>query len=219
MVFDREGFLYLSVGDRGRRDDNPQSLGNHCGKIHRILDDGTIPSDNPFTKNPNAEPSIYSYGHRNPQGLTTHPYTGQIWEHEHGPRGGDEVNIIEPGLNYGWPVISYGINYNGTKFTELTKKEGMEQPDLYWVPSIAPCGMSFVTGKDRYGAWDGNLLVGSLKFRYVNRCIVEDNKIIGEEELLKDIGRVRAIEMGPDGYIYIAIEAPGMVVRLVPAEG
>ncbi|MEO1654415.1 MAG: PQQ-dependent sugar dehydrogenase, partial [Bacteroidota bacterium] len=152
LEFDKEGFLYFSVGDRGFRDRNPQFLNNDCGKIHRLKADGRIPKDNPFYGQEGKQASIYSYGHRNPQGLTMHPKSGQIWIHEHGPRGGDEVNIIQKGSNYGWPVISYGINYNGTTFTNLTEKKGMEQPLLYWVPSIAPCGMDFIEG-EVYPEW------------------------------------------------------------------
>jgi len=163
MEFDREGFLYISVGDRGMRDEFPQSLDNHCGKIHRIHDDGTIPPDNPFMNKTNAMQSIWSYGHRNPQGMALHPSTGDLWTHEHGPRGGDEINRIEKGANYGWPIISYGINYSGTRFTDITEKEGMKQPTLYWVPSIAPCGMDFVRS-EKYGAWQGDILAGSLRF-------------------------------------------------------
>lgn len=216
LEFDPEGYLYISVGDRGDRDRNPQSLDNHCGKIHRLHDDGRIPEDNPFVGRAGAVASIFSYGHRNPQGLSRQPETGLIWDHEHGPRGGDEVNLIEKGKNYGWPVISYGINYNGTTFTNKTEEEGMEQPDLYWVPSIAPCGSTFVSG-DRYPDWKGDLLVGSLRFKYLNRCIMENGKIVGEEKLFKNIGRVRAVEMGRDGYLYLSVENPGFIFRLVPA--
>ena len=134
MAFDPEGYLYFSVGDRGNRDENPQNLDNHCGKVHRLNADGTIPNDNPFVNQDGAMPSIYSYGHRNPQGLAIHPTTGRVWTHEHGPRGGDEVNIIRKGDNYGWPVISYGLNYDGTTFTQKTEQEGIEQPLHYWVP-------------------------------------------------------------------------------------
>ena len=215
LEFDREGYLYFSVGDRGRRDQNPQSLRNHCGKIHRIHDDGRIPEDNPFVDVNGAMASIYSYGHRNPQGLVMHPETGVIWETEHGPRGGDEVNVIEAGKNYGWPVISYGINYNGTKFTDLTEKEGMEQPVHYWVPSIGACGMAFVSG-DKYPNWKGDLLAGSLSFSYLARMKMEGDEIVGEEKLLKNIGRLRDVKMGNDGYIYFTAEDPGRVFRIVP---
>lgn len=217
LVFDKNGYLFFSVGDRGNRDENPQNLDNHCGKIHRIKDDGSIPQDNPFVDQQDAMSTIYSYGHRNPQGLSIHPATGVLWEHEHGPRGGDEVNIIQKAKNYGWPVISYGINYDGTTFTQKTAQEDMEQPILYWVPSIAPSGMAFVTG-DRYKGWEGSLLIGSLRYKYLHRCTVEGNKIVEEEILMKNIGRVRNVEVGPDGYIYVAVEEPGAVYRLIPIE-
>ncbi|MFY0606262.1 MAG: PQQ-dependent sugar dehydrogenase [Cyclobacteriaceae bacterium] len=213
IIFDRNGYLYVSVGDRGNRDENPQKLDNHCGKIHRMNDDGSVPSDNPFAGNPIAMQTIYSYGHRNPQGLVLNPFNGEIWEHEHGPKGGDEINIIKPKVNYGWPVISYGINYSGTKFTEITAKEGMEQPEIYWVPSIAPSGMEFVSS-DKYGSLKGDLLVGSLKFGYLHRCDVEEGKIVKEEKYLEGIGRVRCIRQGPDGYIYLGVEGKG-VLRLI----
>ncbi len=215
LEFDREGYLYLSVGDRGRRDENPQALNNHCGKIHRIYDDGRIPEDNPFVDQKGAVASIFSYGHRNPQGLAMHPETGEIWEHEHGPRGGDELNIIREGENYGWPVISYGINYNGTVFTEKTKQEGMLQPEHYWVPSIAPCGMTFVK-TDRYPAWENDILIGSLRYKYIARVKLEGDQVVGEEALLKNIGRVRAIEVGNDGLLYFSVEEPGVVYRIRP---
>lgn len=215
LAFDKEGYLYCSVGDRGRRNQNPQSLGNHCGKIHRLHDDGRIPEDNPFVNTPNAKKSIYSYGHRNPQGLVIDTATNTIWETEHGPRGGDEVNTIRPGLNYGWPVISYGINYSGTKFTDLTEKEGMEQPESYWVPSIGACGLAFVNS-DKYPNWKGDLLAGSLSFNYIARMKIENGKVVGEEPLLKNIGRMRDIKMGNDGLIYFSVEDPGAVMRIVP---
>ncbi|WP_421875918.1 PQQ-dependent sugar dehydrogenase [Marinoscillum sp.] len=213
IIFDKDGYLYVSVGDRGNRDENPQALNNHCGKIHRMNDDGSVPADNPYNGNPIAMQTIYSYGHRNPQGLALNPFTGAIWEHEHGPKGGDEVNVIQPKKNYGWPVISYGVNYDGTSFTSITEKDGMEQPINYWVPSIAPSGMDFVTS-DKYGALKGDLLVGSLKFGYLHRCELEDNKIVKEEKLLDGIGRVRVVRQGPDGFIYLGVEGKG-VLRLV----
>ena len=162
-------------------------------------------------------PTIYSYGHRNPQGLVKHPETGVLWSHEHGPRGGDELNIIRKGLNYGWPVISYGINYNGTIITELTEKEGMEQPVIEWTPSIAPCGMTFVTGEP-FKAWENNILSGSLSFRYLVRNEIKGEKVMHQEILLRDIGRVRNVDMGPDGLVYVAVENPGVIFRLVPVE-
>ena len=215
LQFDKNGDLWFGIGDRGKRDVNPQSLDNHCGKIHRIKDDGSIPEDNPFVNTPGAMPSIYSYGHRNPQGTTMHPETGDIWESEHGPKGGDELNLIKKGLNYGWPVISYGINYDGTTFTDITEKEGMEQPVIYWVPSIAPCGMTFVDS-DRYPAWKNNILIGSLRFQYLERVELDGNKVIDQEKLLEGIGRVRNVEVSPDGFIYVAAENPGFIVKLLP---
>ncbi|MFY0654790.1 MAG: PQQ-dependent sugar dehydrogenase [Cyclobacteriaceae bacterium] len=215
IEFDKEGYLFFSVGDRRNRDVNPQTLANHCGKIHRLMDDGSIPSDNPYVGQDSVVQSIYSNGHRNPQGLALNPTSGEIWDHEHGPRGGDETNIIRPGLNYGWPVISYGINYDGTTFTKEVEKEGMEQPILYWVPSIAPSGAAFVT-TDKYPGWEGDFLAGSLRFRYLNRCVVEGDKIVKEEPLMKGIGRLRNVRIGPDGYIYIAVEEPGYIFRVMP---
>lgn len=217
LAFDEKGYLFFGVGDRGQHFDFPQRLDNHNGKIHRIHDDGRIPADNPFVNTPGAMPTIFSYGHRNPQGNCFHPVTGELWETEHGPKGGDELNLIRPGLNYGWPVISYGINYNGTILTDLTEKEGMEQPQFYWTPSIAPCGMTFVTG-DRYPAWRNNLLVGALSFKYLERVVINGHSVIHREKLLEGIGRVRNVVMGNDGFIYVAIETPGKILRLIPVE-
>lgn len=213
IVFDKNGKMYVSVGDRGNRDENPQSLRNHCGKIHRMNDDGSTPSDNPYVGNMVAMQTIYSFGHRNPQGMALNPFTGAIWEHEHGPQGGDEINIPQPKKNYGWPVISYGINYDGTRFTDITEKEGMEQPLLYWVPSIAPSGMDFVSSA-RYGALKGDLLVGSLKFAYLKRVDLDGDKVVKEENYLEGIGRVRCVRQGPDGYIYLGVEGKG-VLKLI----
>ena len=210
LAFDNDGYLYFSIGERGDRDVNPQDITRDCGKIYRIKDEGTIPTDNPFYDVENAKKAIYSYGHRNPQGMILHPKSGEIWTHEHGPKGGDEINIIKKGKNYGWPVISYGVNYSGTKFTDLTEKEGMEQPLHFWDPSIAPSGMAFIDS-DKYGDWNGNLLVGSLKFQYLDMCTLKDGKVIKEERLLDGIGRVRSIEQGPDGYIYVGVENLGIV--------
>ncbi|MCF8226688.1 MAG: PQQ-dependent sugar dehydrogenase [Bacteroidales bacterium] len=215
LQFDKQGYLWFGIGDRGNRDVNPQTVKNDCGKIHRIHDNGSIPEDNPFVNTRGAKPSIYSYGHRNPQGTTMHPETGEIWESEHGPKGGDELNLIEAGKNYGWPVISYGINYNGTKFTDITEKEGMEQPVIQWTPSIAPCGMTFVDS-DRYPGWKNNILIGSLRFKYLERVELDGRKVTDQEKLLEGIGRVRNVEMGPEGFIYVAMEQPGFIVKLLP---
>lgn len=215
LAFDKKGFLFVSVGERGNEKENPQTKTNDLGKVHRLNDDGSVPKDNPFVNEKGASASIYSYGHRNPQGMAMNPVTGDIWTHEHGPRGGDEVNIIRKAANYGWPVICFGINYDGKPITALTAKEGMEQPMIYWLPSIAPSGMAFVTS-DKYPGWKNNLMVGSLRFQYLNRCVVKDNKIVSQENVLKNIGRLRNIDMGPDGYLYVSVEEPGYVFRLMP---
>jgi glucose/arabinose dehydrogenase len=210
LVFDKAGYLFFTIGERGNRNVNPQDISRDCGKVYRLNADGSIPKDNPFIDEPNAKKAIYSYGHRNPQGMTLHPKTKDIWSHEHGPKGGDEINIIKAGKNYGWPVISYGVNYNGTSLTELTEKNSMEQPLHYWDPSIAPSGMAFINS-NKYGDWNGNLLVGSLKFQYLDMCTIIENKVIKEERLLDGLGRVRSVEQGPDGYIYVGIENLGIV--------
>ena len=216
IVFDNEGYMYFSIGDRGQRDNGPQFLNLPNGKIHRLHDDGHIPHDNPFVDVEGAVPSIWSYGHRNPQGLDFHAETGTLWEAEHGPRGGDELNHIRKGLNYGWPVISYGINYNGTTFTDITAKEGMEQPIHHWTPSIATCGIAFYTG-EKFPEWQDNVFVASLKFGRIHRVVLNGTTITSEEIFLETGGRPRDILTGPDGFLYIAIEdAPGRIVRLVP---
>jgi glucose/arabinose dehydrogenase len=214
ITFDNDGFLYFSVGDRGNRDLNPQDITRDCGKIYRLNADGSIPEDNPFVETPNAKTAIFSYGHRNPQGMVKHPETGKIWIHEHGPKGGDEINIIQKGKNFGWPIISYGINYSGTTLTENTALPGMEQPLFYWVPSIAPSGMAFVTS-DIYPDWKGNLLVGSLKFGYLERLVLKNDKVVTRDKLLEGMGRVRSVRQGPDGYIYAALEGVG-IVKIIP---
>ena len=208
-----DGHLYFTIGDRGNRDVNPQDTTRDGGKVYRITKDGDIPSDNPFVGVRGAKEAIYSYGHRNPQSLAIHPETGEIWETEHGPRGGDEINIIEPGLNYGWPEITYGINYNGTQITQEVSKEGMEQPLHYWVPSIAPSGMCFITG-DRYPGWEGDLLVGSLKFMRVQHVDLDGKTVVGENKVINNFGRVRDLRMGPDGWAYASVEGEG-IVRLM----
>ncbi len=214
IEFDNDGFLYFTVGDRGNRDVNPQDITRDNGKVYRLNDDGSIPEDNPFVNEPNAKKAIYSYGHRNQQGMAKHPTSGKIWTHEHGPKGGDEINIIKKGANYGWPIISYGVNYSGSKFTEETERPGMEQPVYHWTPSIAPCGMDFVKG-GRYPEWEGDLLVGSLKFDYVELVKLNGETVIGREKIADGIGRVRNVKMGPDNLIYIALEGQG-IVRLIP---
>ena len=213
IVFDEAGYLYFTIGDRGRRSD-AQRLSVPNGKVHRLHDDGRIPEDNPFVDTPGAVASIWSYGHRNPQGMDRHPETGALWATEHGPRGGDELNHVRKGLNYGWPVITYGRNYSGTKITDLTEKEGMEQPAHHWTPSIAVCGIGFYDG-DVFPDWKNNLFVTSLKFNHVQRFVLDGMTVTSHEVLLKPGSRPRDIITGPDGYLYIAIEA-GKIVRLVP---
>lgn len=214
IEFDANGYLYFTIGERGERDVNPQDITRDGGKVYRLHDDGRIPTDNPFVNQSGAIAAIYTYGNRNPQGMARHPETGAIWIHEHGPRGGDEINIVEKGLNYGWPVITYGINYSGTPITDKTEMEGMEQPIHYWVPSIAPSGMAFVTS-DRYPQWKGNLLVGSLSFQYLERMELNGNSVTYREKLMENVGRVRNVKQGRDGYIYVAVEGKG-IFKLVP---
>ncbi|MCG7535820.1 PQQ-dependent sugar dehydrogenase [Pseudoalteromonas sp. OOF1S-7] len=214
IEFDKDGYLYFSIGDRGNRDVHPQRLDHDAGKIHRINADGTIPESNPFAKQKDARKSIYSYGHRNPQGMAMHPQTGEIWTHEHGPRGGDEINIIKPGLNYGWPVITYGINYNGTKITDETTRAGMQQPDWVWVPSIAPSGMEFITS-DKYPQWQGHLVVGAMKFAHLVLVELDGNKVIGHSKLFEGAGRVRSMATHPSGDLYLGIDGSG-IYKVVP---
>jgi glucose/arabinose dehydrogenase len=216
IVFDNNGYLFFSIGDRGNRDVNPQNIKLDGGKIYRLNLDGTIPDDNPFINSNDAKSAIYSYGHRNPQGLFIHPETGVLWEHEHGPRGGDEINLPEKGKNYGWPIITYGINYIGTTITDQTQAPGMEQPIYYWKPSIAPSGMTFLTS-DIYPEWKGNLFVGSLVFEYLERLVIENNKVIYREKILDGIGRVRNVKQGPDGYLYLGVEGKG-IIKILPLE-
>ncbi len=213
IEFDNDGYLYFSIGDRGNRDVNPQDITKDGGKIYRVNDDGSIPKDNPFINDKGAKKAIFSYGHRNPQGMAIHP-DGTIWVHEHGPKGGDEINPIKKGVNYGWPVITYGINYSGTSITDSTKKEGMEQPLYYWIPSIAPSGMDFITS-DKYPDWKNDLLIGSLVFQYLELVELTNNKVTGRKKLLDGMGRVRNVRQGPDGYIYVAIENKG-IVKIIP---
>lgn len=217
IEFDNDEYLYLSIGDRGNRDENPQDITRDGGKIYRFHDDGKIPTDNPFVGTDGAKTAIYSYGHRNPQGLVKNPVTGEIWDNEHGPKGGDEVNVIKAGANYGWPVITYGVNYSGTSITDKTEMAGMEQPIHYWVPSIAPSGMAFIS-TDNYGSdWNGALLVGSLKFQYLELLKLNGTEVTDRIELIKDLGRVRDVVEGPDGMIYVAVEGKG-VYKLVPKD-
>ncbi len=214
IEFDNEGYLYFSIGDRGNRDENPQNITRDGGKVYRLNDDGSIPDDNPFVNENGAKKAIFSYGHRNPQGMAINPIDGRIWVHEHGPKGGDEINIVKKGINYGWPIITYGINYSGSSITDITNKEGMEQPIYYWTPSIAPSGMDFITS-DKYTDWKNDLLVGSLKFQYLELVELDKDQVIGRKKIMKDIGRVRNVRQGPDGYIYVAVENKG-ILKIIP---
>lgn len=215
IVFDNQNFLYFSNGERGSQN-NAQNLTNSHGKVHRIHDDGRIPADNPFVNTAGAIPSIWTYGNRNPQGLFFDKVNNRLWEVEHGPRGGDELNLLEKGKNYGWPVITYGINYDGTPITDITEKEGMEQPVKYWTPSIATCGMTLVTS-DRYPAWKGNILVAALAGTHIARVEMNGTRSTGEEKLLPGIGRVRQVAQSPDGYLYAITEGTGLLIKLLPS--
>lgn len=211
-----DGTLFLTLGDRFSRRDDAQTLDNHLGKVVRVRKDGGAPQDNPFVGKAGALPEIWSYGHRNSQGATRGP-DGRLWMHEHGAQGGDEINLPQPGRNYGWPVVSFGVNYDGSKIGDGTSaKPGMEPPLHHWTPSIAPSGMTFLTS-DRYGpAWKGNLFVGSLKFQYLNRIELKDGKVVAEHKLLEDVGqRLRDVRQGPDGWLYVLTDSPsGRLIRV-----
>lgn len=215
IVFDKQGYLYFSTGERGTKE-HAQNLSNGLGKIHRLHDDGRIPSDNPFANQPGAQPSIWSYGHRNVQGLAYDASNGILYATEHGPRGGDELNVIDKGKNYGWPTITYGIDYSGAIISELTEKAGMEQPIHYWTPSIGPCGLLYYDGT-RYPGWEGNLFTGALARPHIARIEVKNDRYVHEEKLLQSIGRVRHIAQSPAGFIFILTEDPGMLLKLIPA--
>ncbi|HEX6007223.1 MAG TPA: PQQ-dependent sugar dehydrogenase [Burkholderiales bacterium] len=217
IVFDRQGFLYLTLGDRGDKE-RAQELGDHAGSVIRLHDDGSVPKDNPFVTRAGAKPEKFTLGNRNIQGAALHPETGELWTHEHGPQGGDEVNVMRAGRNYGWPVITYGVNYGiGTRIGEGTHKPGMEQPLHKWVPSIAPSGMAFYVG-DRFPGWRGNILVGALRSEMLVRLEVQGEKIVREERMLKGVlGRIRDVRVGPDGLVYILTDdSDGVLARLEP---
>jgi glucose/arabinose dehydrogenase len=216
IVFDPWGHLFFAIGDRGagyQAQDN--SLPN--GKVHRIYKDGRIPANNPFVYDEKAMKSLFSLGNRNIQGMAIHPETGELWTTEHGPMGGDELNKIESGKNYGWETITYGRNYNGTIITENTHMPGMEQPNFYWKPSIAVCGLDFYTG-DLFEKWKNRLLVGALKYEEVRLLQIEEDRVVHEQVIFKGAGRVRDVFTGPDGAIYVVLNNPGKVVRLTPEE-
>ena len=218
LVFDRQGYLYITLGDRGEMA-RAQAPGDHAGSVIRLHDDGRVPQDNPFAGKPGWKPEKYTLGNRNQQGAALHPATGRLWTHEHGPQGGDEVNVIRAGANYGWPVITYGVNYGiGTKIGEGTAKAGLEQPIHKWVPSIAPSGMAFYTG-DKFPKWRGDLFVGALRAELLVRLKLDGEKVVGEERLLKgELGRIRDVRAGPDGLIYLLTdESRAVLARLEPA--
>ena len=228
IVFDRDGYLYLSLGDRqvapsGNLEAHPaQDLSNHHGVIIRLHDDGRVPSDNPFVNRAGARPEIWSYGHRNVQGLAIHPETGDIWANEHGPQGGDELNLIQRGSNYGWPVIGFGVNYqSGAAIHAGTHREGMEQPADVWVPSIGISGLMVYSG-DRFPEWRGNLFVGGMAGQMLARLTLDGQRVVGEETLVPQMGRIRDVRQGPDGFIYLVTEdrggQPTPILRMEPVE-
>lgn len=215
IAFDGAGYLYFSIGDRGEMD-MAQDITTSNGNVFRLYDDGSIPEDNPFVGGDGLD-EIFSYGHRNIQGMAVHPQTREIWTNEHGARGGDEINHPQKGLNYGWPEITHGVNYNGSIISEDTARVGMEQPVLHWTPSIAPSGMEFVSS-DRYPAWEDNILNGALAGQLIARVVLDGDRFTHEERILEGYGRIRNIRQAPDGYIYFSNESNGTINRIVPVE-
>ncbi len=214
IVFDQKGYMYFSIGERGAQD-QAQDPERPNGKIHRIYPDGKVPSDNPYRDV--GLPTLYTLGNRNPQGISVHPLTDEIWAAEHGPLGGDELNLIQKGKNYGWPVITYGKNYNGTTITDLTRKEGYEQPALYWKPSIAVCGIEFYQG-EAFSLWENKLLVTALKYEEVRLLDIVDDRVLHQQVILKNAGRVRDAGMDPAGNIYVVLNKPDRIIKLSPLE-
>jgi len=217
MVF-HDGYLFLTIGERSVLRDSAQSLSNHFGKVIRVRDDGSVPTDNPFYHTPGAKKEIWTYGHRNPQGLFREPATGILYESEHGPKGGDELNVIQPGNNYGWPIITYGTEYSGKLINNgLSEKDGLQQPLKFYKPSIGPSGLVVYTG-DRFPMWKGNVFTGALALQHLNRLWIRDGKVEKEERIFEgNRWRVRNVVQGPDGYLYIGVDG-GMVLRLRPAK-
>ena len=217
LAFGRDGMLYMTIGERGERD-KAQQTDTHQGKILRLREDGTAPPDNPFAGREGVKPEIFSYGHRNPQGVAVHPDTGAIWAIEHGPQGGDELNVILPGRNYGWPVVTFRREYSGEVITNQPWREGIEQPLMIWVPSIALSGLTFYTG-DRFPAWKGNVFVGGLSGLQLQRLVFTDKGPVGRESLLAPLRqRIRDVRQGPDGLLYVATDGnPGAILRIEPA--
>ena len=220
LLFGKDGMLYVALGDRMRLREQAQDLASHLGKIIRIAPDGKVPSDNPFVGVAGARPEIYALGFRNPEGLAVEPATGLIWELENGAKGGDELNLVKPGANYGWPAISYGRNYDDSPIGTGTARDRMEQPIYYWDPSIAPSGFTFYNS-DKFPYWKGNIFLGALKGRRISRLVLENGRIIQEEQMLGELGsRIRTVTQGPDGALYILTDADNaMLVRVIPAIG
>ncbi len=216
IAFDGKGYIFFTIGERGQAM-MAQDTARPNGKVHRLHDDGRVPADNPFVNDPKAVPSIWSYGHRNPQGLAIHPVTGQVFDAEHGPRGGDELNLVEKGKNYGWPIITWGMDYSGVAFpgSEGTAKAGMEQPLAYWVPSIAPCGINFYTG-DKFPQWKNQLFLASLVGEELRRIEIKDGKVTAQEVLFKGLGKIRHVITGPDGALYVLL--PTRIAKITPSE-
>ncbi len=214
IVFDDNNYLFFTIGDRGNME-TAQELFNHNGTIMRLHDDGSLPADNPFIDTTDAMPEIWSYGHRNIQGMQRHPQTGVLWATEHGPKGGDEINRIHKGGNYGWPLVTHGVNYDGSIITPDTTMEGKIDPILHWTPSIAPCGMSFVYS-DKYPEWENNMLVTALANQHLHRVVFQDTTVVHTERILEGMARFRHVAHGPDGYLYVLTETPGLFFRMIP---
>jgi glucose/arabinose dehydrogenase len=214
FLFDKAGYLYFTIGDMGKAAAS-QELAKPTGKVYRINPDGSIPKDNPFVDSAGALPAIFTIGNRNVQGLAQHPVTGEIWATEHGPRGGDELNILKKGANYGWPLVTYGIDYSGKSVSEITEQEGLQEPVVQWTPSIAVCPAEFITGPP-FSKWKNNLLVGALAFEELRRLVIVNDKVTRQELLLKGWGRVRDIKTAPDGSVYVLLNKPDMILRLTP---
>jgi aldose sugar dehydrogenase len=223
IVFNEEGYLFLSIGEGGNTsyggpgtgNDNALNPQSDWGKIHRLNDNGTIPADNPVFPGNSQATSVYSIGHRNPQGLAVHPVTGELWETEHGPKGGDEINIIRKGANFGWPAYSIGVNYDGTTISASHVASGITPPLFTWTPSVGVCGMAFITN-EKFKSWNGSLLVSGLASQKLHRCVIINNTVVEKEILLSNYGRVRNVIQGPDGSIYVSVENPGRIIQIKP---
>ena len=222
IVFDKNGFLFLSIGEGGSTtyggenspNLNAQNVKEAWGKIHRMTDTGKVPSDNPILAGNTSPTTVYSYGHRNPQGLVLNTDTGEIWETEHGPKDGDELNLIQKGKNYGWPLVSWGVNYDGVKISDSHNRTGIENPKSYWTPSIGACGLAYISST-KYGSWKGSYIAGGLALRNLSRVEINGSNV-KSTTIIENAGRVRDVKMGPDGYLYLSVESPGRIVRLLP---